>query len=51
VKALTEQDFNKLIHLLRYLKRSQDSTLILRPKGVFHVKAYIDASFAAHPDR
>jgi hypothetical protein len=50
VKAPTEQDFNKWIHLLGCLKRTQDHTLILRPRNMFHVEAYIDTSLATHLD-
>jgi hypothetical protein len=50
VKEPTEQDREKLFHLLGYLQRTKERVLTLRPRGIFKLEAYIDASFALHPD-
>jgi hypothetical protein len=43
-------DRDKLFYLLGYLERTKGRVLTLRPKGIFKLEAYIDASFALHPD-
>jgi hypothetical protein len=50
VKEPTTQDRQKLFHLLGYLQRTKERVLKLRPRGIFRLEAYIDASFALHPD-
>jgi hypothetical protein len=50
VKEPTEQDREKLFHLLGYLQRTKERVLTLQPRGIFKLEAYIDASFALHPD-
>jgi hypothetical protein len=50
VKEPTVQDREKLFHLLGYLQRTKERVLTLRPRGIFKLEAYIDASFALHPD-
>jgi hypothetical protein len=41
VKGPTVRDLEKLLHLLGYLKRTKGQTLVLRPRDVFHVEAYM----------
>ncbi len=50
VKEPTVQDREKMFHLIGYLKRMMGRVLMLRPMGIFKLEAYIDASFALHPD-
>ena len=51
VSAPTEQDQAKLSRVLGYLKGTQELGLRLSSDGALtHVRAYIDASFAVHPD-
>jgi hypothetical protein len=50
VKEPRVQDREKLLHLLGYLQRTKERVLKLRPRGIFRLEAYIDASFALHPD-
>jgi hypothetical protein len=50
VKEPTTQDRQKLFHLLGYLQRTKERVLKLRPRGIFRLEAYIDASFALHTD-
>ena len=46
----TEEDNNKLKHLLGYLLKTVDRKLILQPSQSFKIVAYIVASFALHDD-
>jgi hypothetical protein len=50
VKGPTIDDQRKLGHLLGYPERTRDRLLVLRPQGIFNIKAYVDASFATHMD-
>jgi hypothetical protein len=44
------KDREKLFHLLGYLQRTKERVLKLRPRGIFRLEPYIDASFALNPD-
>jgi hypothetical protein len=50
VKVPTVEDVKKLERLLGYLKGTQSEVMELRPRRVFRLEAYIEASFSAHPD-
>ena len=50
MKGPTIDDQRKLGHLLGYLERTRDRLLVLRPQGIFNIKACVDASFATHMD-
>jgi hypothetical protein len=50
VKKPTEEDWQKLMRLLKYLNGSRDDKLHLRADSVNVIKWYVDASFAVHPD-
>jgi hypothetical protein len=50
VKAPTLEDKEKLEYLLGYLQRTKKCTMVVKPKGTFRVKAYIDACFVTHRD-
>jgi hypothetical protein len=50
VKGPSVEDWEKLSKLLGYLKGTEDYVMRLRPSALFHVVAYVDASFSAHPD-
>jgi hypothetical protein len=43
-----EDDFEKLLHLLKYINGTVDLPLILRPTSI-NVSLYADASFGSHP--
>ena len=47
----TEQDKERLLHLLRYLNGSKEKGLCLRPGKSLDIKLYVDASFAEEPKR
>jgi hypothetical protein len=46
----TKEDIRKLRKVLGYLIGTKDWKMKMRPKDVFSIVAYIDASFSAHPD-
>jgi hypothetical protein len=50
VQEATVEDKRKLHRVLGYLKGTVGTYLKLKPKGPLQVEAYIDASFASHPD-
>lgn len=50
VQAPTEQDWNKLVKVVKYLNATKDKGIIIRPDKHFILLAYIDASFAIHSD-
>ncbi len=49
VQATTTEDQSKLAHVFRYLKGTQDRTL-LHTQGGCLVWAYVDVAYALHPD-
>jgi hypothetical protein len=50
VSVATEEDAEKLHHLLGYLQYTREKSLILKPQGILTVEAHIDAAFASHQD-
>jgi hypothetical protein len=44
------EDQQKLLRLLGYLQTTAGRKLVLHPKGVFKVEAYVDAAFTIHRD-
>lgn len=46
----TEQDWNKLLKIIKYLNGTKDLTLHLSADCDITINSYIDASFANHPD-
>jgi hypothetical protein len=50
VDKSTDKDWNKLKHLVGYLKQTRDLPLILSSDNTSIVKWWVDGSFATHPD-
>jgi hypothetical protein len=50
VQCATEEDKEKLMRVLGYLKRTQSEVLILRASIKGNITAYVDAAFAIHQD-
>ena len=50
VQKPTEEDWTKLIQLMKYLSGTRDAVLRLSALGASHMKWFADASFAVHPD-
>ena len=50
VQALTDQDWEKLERLLKYLNGTRNERLVLKADSLNVLKWYVDASFATHPD-
>lgn len=50
VRNPTEEDEKKLSRVLSYLHGSKDQIMKMQPSGIFRVEAFVDASFAVHPD-
>jgi hypothetical protein len=50
VQERTEDDWNKLLRLMQYLKGSTDEVLFLAADDQHVIKWYVDASFAVHKD-
>ena len=46
----TEQDWNKLERIIQYLKGTKDLKLNLNADNQITINAFVDASFACHPD-
>ena len=51
VSKCTDQDWEKLIRLLKYVNATKERGIVLRPgrDGII-VKVYVDASYGVHPD-
>ncbi len=49
VRAPDRDDWEKLCHLVEYLKRDRARPLVLGAENDGLVKWYVDASFAVHP--
>ena len=45
-----QQDWDRLIHLAKYLNGTQDEYLIFRQGGSIQLSAFVDASFMTHRD-
>jgi hypothetical protein len=50
VRNPTQEDWNKLVHMMSFLKRTSHASLYLSVDSLHIVKWYLDASFAVHPD-
>ena len=50
VRVPDQDDWDKLSHLMRYLKGTKELPLILGADGTGIVKWFVDASFAVHPN-
>ena len=50
VKGPTITDERKLLRVLGYLESTREKVLRLKPKKIFALEAFIDASFSAHLD-
>ena len=50
VRSPKEDDWNKLIRLLKYVNGTREDVLTLSVDDVHVLKWYVDASFAVHPD-
>ena len=50
VKSPNEDDWKKLLQMMRFLNGTQDDKLILTADDLSIIKWYVDASFAVHPD-
>ena len=50
VKACDEDDYKKLTRLLQFLRATKDDFLTLSAESLHHLRWWIDASYAVHPD-
>jgi hypothetical protein len=50
VRAPNKDDWNKLIHLMKYLRGTRTLPLILSANGTGILKWWVDAAFAVHPN-
>jgi hypothetical protein len=50
VRAPDKDDWNKLVHLMRYIIGNRTMPLILSANGSGILKLWVDASFAVHPN-
>ena len=50
VQCSSQDDWRKLIRVVRYVSENRDVGIILRPGGLGRLVAYIDASYGTHPD-
>jgi hypothetical protein len=50
VRAPNKDDWNKLVHLMKYLRGTRTLPLILSTNGSGILKWWVDASFAVHPN-
>ena len=50
VKEPKENDWKKLLHMLRFIKGTENDKLILTADSLHILKWYVDVSFAVHPD-
>ena len=50
VKSPTEEDWTKLVRLMKYRQGTEDMVLTLSATRVLHVKWFADTVFAVHPD-
>ena len=46
----TQQDMSKLMRVMRYLNATRGKHVVLKPDDTIKVTAFIDASYAPHPD-
>jgi hypothetical protein len=50
VQAPDKDDWNKLVHLMKYLRGTRTLPLILSANGTSILKWWVDAAFAVHPN-
>jgi hypothetical protein len=50
VQAPHKDDWNKLVHLMKYLRGTRTLPLILSANGASILKWWVDAAFAVHPN-
>jgi hypothetical protein len=50
VQGVTQQDMDKLCHVLGYVKATQSQVMILCRQTMQNIRAYLDAAFALHSD-
>ena len=50
VKSPNQDDWDKLVRVMIFLRQSELEVLTLRADGTGDLRWYIDASFAMHPD-
>jgi hypothetical protein len=50
VKEPTESDWNKLLKVMNFLKKTENDVLTLEADDTQTLKWYLDAAFAVHPD-
>ena len=50
MKAPTESDWEKLVHMMKYLNGTRQDELTLSADSLTRVMWWVDASFAIHPD-
>ena len=50
IQAPSVDNWNKLVHYMQYMKRTQDDVLTLSADNLHAIKGFVDASFAVHPD-
>jgi hypothetical protein len=50
VRAPDKYDWNKLVHLMRYIRGTRTMPLILSANGIVILKWWVDASFTVHPN-
>jgi hypothetical protein len=50
VRAPDKDDWNKLVHLMRYIRGTRTMPLIMIANGSGNLKWWVDTSFAVHPN-
>ena len=50
VRTPNQDDWNKLVRMMKFLKQTQSDVLTLRADGSKTLKWHVDAAFAVHPD-
>jgi hypothetical protein len=50
VRAPDKDDWNKLVHLMRYIRGTRTMLLILSANGSGILKWWVDVSFVVHPN-
>ena len=50
VKAPNEDDWKKLLHLMKFINGTVEDKLIISVEDLRVLKWYVDVSFAVHPD-
>jgi hypothetical protein len=50
VRAPNQDDWDKLVRMMKYLQQTSKDCLTLKADGTGDLKWYVDASFAVHPD-